>query len=165
MLGPSRVRWLQEPPRNRLRLARASNGSHRGTYADHWTAVVELISAGQARGRIISDVHLATLSREHGLTLCTHDRDFLRFPGLRVFFHSTLKLKTPGTYANRPVKICGTACAAWFGGSRTAMALKFSTFQMVSRQRRTDAVGKRTRLKAIEVQRTGSSTKRRPQTE
>ncbi len=54
--------------------------------AEHWAVVTELIAVGQARGRIISDVHLAALSQEHDLTLCTHDRDFLRFPGVRVFF-------------------------------------------------------------------------------
>jgi hypothetical protein len=30
------------------------------------------------------DAHLAALATEHGATLCTSDRDFLRFPGLRV---------------------------------------------------------------------------------
>jgi predicted nucleic acid-binding protein len=28
--------------------------------------------------------HLAALAIEHGATLCTNDRDFARFPGLRV---------------------------------------------------------------------------------
>lgn len=30
------------------------------------------------------DAHLAALTLEHGATLCTNDRDFLRFPGLSV---------------------------------------------------------------------------------
>src|SRR5207302_1833150 len=39
--------------------------------------------AGQARGPLLTDAHLATLAIEHGATLCTTDRDFARFPGLR----------------------------------------------------------------------------------
>jgi hypothetical protein len=30
------------------------------------------------------DAHLATLTIEHGATLATTDRDFRRFPGLRM---------------------------------------------------------------------------------
>jgi predicted nucleic acid-binding protein len=30
------------------------------------------------------DAHLAALAIEHGATLCTSDRDFERFPGLKV---------------------------------------------------------------------------------
>jgi hypothetical protein len=29
------------------------------------------------------DIHLAALAIEHGLTLCSADRGFARFPGLR----------------------------------------------------------------------------------
>lgn len=32
---------------------------------------------------LIHDAHLATLAIEHGLTLCSTDGDFARFPGLR----------------------------------------------------------------------------------
>ncbi len=35
---------------------------------------------------LILDAHLAALAIEHGATLCTNDRDFLRFPGLQVEF-------------------------------------------------------------------------------
>jgi len=38
------------------------------------------------RGPLIMDAHLAALAIEHGATLCTNDRDFLRFPGLKVEF-------------------------------------------------------------------------------
>lgn len=41
--------------------------------------LVELDSGGDT----VSDAHLAVLAMEHGLTLCTHDRGFSRFPGLR----------------------------------------------------------------------------------
>ena len=39
--------------------------------------------SGQARGPLLTDAHLATLAIEHGATLCTTDRDFGRFSGLR----------------------------------------------------------------------------------
>lgn len=35
------------------------------------------------RKHLVSDAHLAALAIEHGLTLCTTDGDFARFPGLR----------------------------------------------------------------------------------
>lgn len=34
-------------------------------------------------GNTVSDAHLAALAIEHGLTLCSNDRDFARFPNLR----------------------------------------------------------------------------------
>jgi predicted nucleic acid-binding protein len=37
----------------------------------------------QASGDLVSDAHLAVLAMEHGLTLCTNDRDFARFPNLK----------------------------------------------------------------------------------
>jgi toxin-antitoxin system PIN domain toxin len=49
----------------------------------HWGFFREMISKGQARGRLISDAHLAALTIEHGGVLHTTDRDFARFPGLR----------------------------------------------------------------------------------
>ena len=33
-------------------------------------------------GNLVSDAHLATLAIEHGLTLCSTDGDFARFPSL-----------------------------------------------------------------------------------
>jgi predicted nucleic acid-binding protein len=35
------------------------------------------------RGNLASDAHLGALAIEHGLTLCSADSDFARFPGLR----------------------------------------------------------------------------------
>jgi predicted nucleic acid-binding protein len=32
--------------------------------------------------RVVPDAHLAALALEHGLTLCSTDGDFARFPGL-----------------------------------------------------------------------------------
>ena len=35
------------------------------------------------RPNLIHDAHLAAIAMEHGLTLCSSDLDFGRFPGLR----------------------------------------------------------------------------------
>jgi uncharacterized protein len=50
----------------------------------HWTALREMLVSGQAKGPLASDAHLAALAREHGAVIYTTDRDFLRFPGVRV---------------------------------------------------------------------------------
>ena len=34
-------------------------------------------------GNLVADAHLAALAIEHGLTLCSSDGDFARFPGLK----------------------------------------------------------------------------------
>ncbi len=49
----------------------------------HWAVLSKVADAGQARGPMIMDAHLAALAVEHGATLCTTDRDFARFPRLR----------------------------------------------------------------------------------
>ncbi|CAN5402825.1 type II toxin-antitoxin system VapC family toxin [soil metagenome] len=41
-----------------------------------------LLEAGTA-GNLTGDAHLAALAIEHGATVCTYDRDFERFPGVR----------------------------------------------------------------------------------
>jgi uncharacterized protein len=51
---------------------------------EHWAILSRLIRDGQARGPLIMDAHLAALAIEHGATLCTNDRDFTRFPGLKL---------------------------------------------------------------------------------
>ncbi|HMJ04283.1 MAG TPA: TA system VapC family ribonuclease toxin [Conexibacter sp.] len=38
---------------------------------------------GETRPDIANDAHLAALAVEHGLTVCSTDRDFSRFPGIR----------------------------------------------------------------------------------
>jgi len=50
----------------------------------HWEILARLLTAGQAIGPLVSDAHLAALAIEHGATLITNDRDFGRFPDLRV---------------------------------------------------------------------------------
>jgi hypothetical protein len=49
----------------------------------HWEILRTLLRSSQARGDVVSDAHLAALAIEHGATLCTTDRDFIRFPGLK----------------------------------------------------------------------------------
>jgi uncharacterized protein len=46
----------------------------------------ELLPSNRVRGSLIMDAHLAALAIEHGATLCTNDRDFARFPGLKLEF-------------------------------------------------------------------------------
>ena len=50
----------------------------------HWRILRDLLPKSRVRGSLIMDAHLAALAIEHGATLCTNDRDFARFPGLRV---------------------------------------------------------------------------------
>jgi predicted nucleic acid-binding protein len=52
----------------------------------HWAVLSDLLQKSQSSGALIMDGHLAALAIEHGATLCTNDRDFLRFPGLKVEF-------------------------------------------------------------------------------
>lgn len=51
--------------------------------AGHWKTLGTVAEGGQARGVLLADAHLAALTIEHGGTLCTTDRDFARFEGLR----------------------------------------------------------------------------------
>jgi toxin-antitoxin system PIN domain toxin len=48
----------------------------------HGTLLADLIGRYQLRGNLVSDAHLAALAIEHGLTLCSADTDFARFPEL-----------------------------------------------------------------------------------
>jgi uncharacterized protein len=50
----------------------------------HWSTLRQMLTAGQAGGPMATDAHLAALSLEHGATVYTTDRDFSRFPGVRV---------------------------------------------------------------------------------
>jgi hypothetical protein len=50
---------------------------------DHWPLFRQMIIEGQASGPLVADAQLAALAIEYGGTLCTTDRDFARFPGLR----------------------------------------------------------------------------------
>jgi len=48
----------------------------------HAELVAELL-AGESQPKLVPDAHLAALAIEHGLILCSNDRDFSRFEGLR----------------------------------------------------------------------------------
>jgi toxin-antitoxin system PIN domain toxin len=49
----------------------------------HWELLQEMMRTGQAAGPLVMDAVLASIALEHGAVLCTTDRDFGRFPGLR----------------------------------------------------------------------------------
>jgi toxin-antitoxin system PIN domain toxin len=49
----------------------------------HWDILRGLVRDGQATGPLVMDAVLAAIALEHGATICTADRDFSRFPGIR----------------------------------------------------------------------------------
>jgi uncharacterized protein len=49
----------------------------------HADILGRLFDAAGKGANIVPDAHLAALAIEHGLTLCSNDREFARFPGLR----------------------------------------------------------------------------------
>lgn len=51
----------------------------------HAEVMTELLEASGATGNLVNDAHIAALCLEHGVTeLVTADRDFSRFPQLKV---------------------------------------------------------------------------------
>jgi len=50
----------------------------------HWGLFQNMLRSGQAKGDLVNDAHLAALAIEHDAFLCTNDRDFTRFPGLKI---------------------------------------------------------------------------------
>ena len=51
---------------------------------DYWTILKEQMDSAQVTGPLVSDAALASLAIEVGARLCTTDRDFARFRGLRI---------------------------------------------------------------------------------
>jgi len=51
--------------------------------ARHIELLADFLKRPFVTTRLVSDAHLAALAIEHGLTLCSTDGDFARFPGLR----------------------------------------------------------------------------------
>jgi toxin-antitoxin system PIN domain toxin len=49
----------------------------------HWEILCGLVRDGQATGPLVMDAVLAAIAIEHGATVCSTDRDFLRFSGLK----------------------------------------------------------------------------------
>jgi toxin-antitoxin system PIN domain toxin len=50
----------------------------------HWGILTKLMADAQVRGPLVTDTHLAALAIEYGAQVCTADRDFARFTGLRL---------------------------------------------------------------------------------
>ena len=50
-----------------------------------WPIFRRLTENGRVSGPLVTDAVLAALSLENGATLCSTDRDFRRFDGLRLF--------------------------------------------------------------------------------
>jgi len=56
-----------------------------GEGPSHFGHLVQSITDGNATGNLAHDAHIAALTVEHGVReLWTSDRDFARFPGVRV---------------------------------------------------------------------------------
>ncbi|PKB79957.1 MAG: VapC toxin family PIN domain ribonuclease [SAR202 cluster bacterium Io17-Chloro-G9] len=55
----------------------------------HWDIFIRLCREADARGNLIPDAYLAALAIESGSDLVTADRDFSRFPELRVIYPLT----------------------------------------------------------------------------
>ncbi len=51
----------------------------------HGELLGRLLGLPGIQANLVSDAHLAALAIEHGLTLCSADSDFARFPGLAWF--------------------------------------------------------------------------------
>jgi uncharacterized protein len=49
-----------------------------------WEILNGLLAEARAEGPMVSDAALAALAIEHGATLCSTDRDFRRFPPLKL---------------------------------------------------------------------------------
>jgi toxin-antitoxin system PIN domain toxin len=49
----------------------------------YWPLFRRMVIEGRAAGPRVSDAEIAALTMEYGGVLCTADRDFARFPGLR----------------------------------------------------------------------------------
>ncbi|MDR3422845.1 MAG: PIN domain-containing protein [Xanthobacteraceae bacterium] len=50
----------------------------------HGEVLGKLLAEPGALGNLVPDAHLAALAIEHGLTLCSTDGDFARFPDLKL---------------------------------------------------------------------------------
>lgn len=50
---------------------------------DRHETVMSALLVGESRVDLVNDAHLAALAIEHGLIVCSADRDFARFPGVR----------------------------------------------------------------------------------
>ena len=49
-----------------------------------WRLLSRMCEEGQAKGAMVMDAHLAALALENGASIATTDRDFMRFPDLKL---------------------------------------------------------------------------------
>ena len=49
----------------------------------YWGILSKLLVEAQVSGPLVTDAALAALALEHGASVCTTDRDFSRFPGVK----------------------------------------------------------------------------------
>jgi uncharacterized protein len=49
---------------------------------DHAAVLGQILVQAQVKGDLVPDANLAALAIEHGLTVCSADSDFARFPGV-----------------------------------------------------------------------------------
>ena len=49
-----------------------------------WRLLTTMCEEGQAKGAMVMDAHLAASAMEHGASLATSDRDFMRFPDIEL---------------------------------------------------------------------------------
>ncbi len=56
-----------------------------GPTSRHASILHGLLRESGTAGNFVMDAHLAALAVEHHARVCTFDRDFLRFPGVRSF--------------------------------------------------------------------------------
>lgn len=50
----------------------------------HWPILRTLLGAAGLAGNLTTDAHIAALALERSASICTADRDFLRFAGVKV---------------------------------------------------------------------------------
>ena len=51
----------------------------------HFEIMARILSSLKLGNNLVADAHLAALAIENRATLCSHDRDFQRFSGFRLF--------------------------------------------------------------------------------
>lgn len=66
--------WLERP-----------NVTLVGPTEQYWSVLRELLIEAHVSGPLVTDAALAALALEQGATLCSTDRDFRRFRGLKLF--------------------------------------------------------------------------------
>lgn len=56
-----------------------------GELDEFWESYLAAVEGMAVRGNLVPDAHIAALLVQHGVTtLCTHDRDFRKFTGIRL---------------------------------------------------------------------------------